>query len=899
MNIEAGQDLLHYTLSEKIGEGGMGVVWKAVDTTLNRDVAIKILPEGFAAETERIGRFEREAKLLASLNHPNIAGIYGIHQSDGHYFLSMELIDGEDLSQRLSRGALPRAEAMKLALQIAQAFEAAHEQGVIHRDLKPANVKLTPGGQIKVLDFGLAKALSQDASDPGASPSMSPTLTSTGTIAGTLLGTAAYMSPEQAKGKTVDRRADIWSFGVVLYELLTGRRLFEGETISETLAAVILKEIDFGGLPGDTPEAVRRLLHRCLERDPNSRLRDIGEARVRLEEALNAPADSTVVAPAAEQSAGWPPILPWTVAVLALVALVWVWASGSEDAQPEPVMRFTMSLADDQPLDRTPIPVVAISPDGTKIAYVGKAGQERVIYLRHAHQSEATMLKGTENASHPFFSPDGEWIGFFSRRKLKKISILGGPPSTLCDAPYGRGASWGTDGTILLSPDRSRGLALVSEAGGEPEVLTLGDADDRLGAPTDRWPQYLPGNKYALITHSENNNDYTDAEIQAFSLADQSRKTLIKGGTFGRYVRPGILVFMRERTLFAARFDPDTLEVTEPAVPVLEAVAAAGSYGSAHLTFSDDGTMLYVSGSADYGKEQLVWLDQDGTESRASEHQLDYGGASVSPGGTHLALEVISDESLDIWVLELARDTMTRLTFDGTRDLDPIWNPDGEWLTYSSVQEGESVENLYRIRADGTGEPERVTQSPYDHSTGSWSPDGSALFFMEDKPDAATGTDLMTYRPGGDTTVEPYLETKFDEWLPDVSPDGRWMLYSSNRSDHPEIYVRATTGQGQAVRVSTDGSPIGRWMPSGNALVYRNLAGKLMSVSYAVKDGAFQPELPQELFDFPAPPYSFVFDVAPDGRILNYKDINNEALMALEPVVVVNWDDELEAKVPK
>ena len=897
MNIEPGRNLLHYTLAKKIGEGGMGVVWRATDTTLNRDVAIKILPEGFAAEGERIGRFEREAKLLASLNHPNIAGIYGIHQTEGHYFLSMELIDGEDLAQRLSRGALGRKEALKLALQIAGAFEAAHEQGVIHRDLKPANVKLTPGGQVKVLDFGLAKALSQEPSGPGASPSMSPTLTSTGTVAGTLLGTASYMSPEQAKGKEVDRRADIWSFGVVLYEMLTGRRLFEGETISETLAAVILKEIDFGGLPGDTPEPIRRLLERCLERDPNSRLRDIGEARVRIEEALRAPAETTTVTPVEIKTGGGFPIVPWVVAALALVALGWAWLAGGEEATPRPVMRFTMSLSEDQPLDTAPIPVLAISPDGTKIAYVGTDGPVDVIYLRHAHQQEATMLKGTENVDYLFFSPDGEWIGFFSRGKLKKISILGGPPSTLCDAPYGRGASWGTDGTILLTPDRSRGLAIVSEAGGELTHLTLEDAEDRLGSPTDRWPQFLPGNEYAIITHSDNNNDYTNAEIQAFSIADKTRKTLIKGGTFGRYVAPGFLVFLREQTLFAARFDPGTLEVTEPAVPVLEDVAGADTYGSAHLAFSDNGTMIYVHGSAEYGQEELLWLDRDGTETRASAHERDYGWASVSPDGTHVAVEIISDESLDIWVLELARDTLTRLTFDETRDVDPVWTPDGKWLTFSSLRDGDPSSDLYRVRVDGTGEPELLAESTHELDIGSWSPDGRALYFMEDKPD--TGSDLLVYRPDGDPAVTPFLATKFDEWLPDVSPDGRWLLYGSDRSGQPEIYVRSTTGDGQAVRVSTEASPMGQWMPRGNELVYRNLAGKLMSVRYTDEGGVFRPGLPEELFDFPAPPYSFIFDVAPDGRILNYKDTLDVTAMEREPVVVVNWHEELETKVPK
>jgi serine/threonine-protein kinase len=473
MPTEPGQQLLHYRLIEKIGEGGMGVVWKAEDTTLNRRVAIKLLPPAFSEDPERLARFEREAKLLASLNHVNIAAIYGIHRADAGtdtvHFLAMELIEGEDLAQRLARGALSRDDALEVALQIAHALEAAHESGVIHRDLKPANVKLTPNGQVKVLDFGLAKALAGDPSDAGASPSMSPTITSAGTVAGMILGTAAYMSPEQAKGKQVDRRADIWSFGVVLHEMLAGRRLFEGESISETLAAVILKDLDWSGLPADTPRAIGRLLRRCLQRDPLSRLRDMGDARIAIEEAKRNPDDVETDAPASARPL-WATLLPWAVAAAAVAAaLGWAWLTDDGERALPRAMRFTLAIGDDQSMRSSNVPSMAVSPDGRRFVYMGNLDGTRPLFLREIDTDQAVELDGTDGAEIPFFSPDGQWIGFAAGGKLQKVSIRGGPPIELCDARAMRGASWGADGTIVFAPKISSGLMRVSDGGGEPE----------------------------------------------------------------------------------------------------------------------------------------------------------------------------------------------------------------------------------------------------------------------------------------------------------------------------------------------------------------------------------------------------------------------------------------------
>ncbi len=876
----------------------MGVVWKALDTTLNRDVAIKVLPEGFAGEGERLARFEREAKLLASLNHPNIAGIYGIHKLDNTTFLSMELVDGEDLQQRLSRGALSRRDALNYALQIAQAFEAAHESGVIHRDLKPANVRVTTAGKIKVLDFGLAKALSTDPSSPGTSPAMSPTLTSTGTVAGMVLGTAAYMSPEQAKGKEVDRRADIWSFGVVLFEMLTGRRLFEGDGISETLAAVIMKDVDWGGLPADTPRPIRRLLERCLERDPNLRLRDIGDARIRIEEALNAPEEPQAASATAPSRSSWRSLLPWGIAATALVGLAWVGLTGGKDTAPSPVMNFTMTIAEDQPLANRNNPMLAISPDGTRIAYTGMSANDQVLFLRYVHQREAIMLKGTEGADNPFFSPDGEWIGFEAGGKLKKVSVLGGPPTTLCDAVRLRGASWGSDGTIVFTPDRRGGLMRVSEAGGEPEALTLTGEDDSARSKTHRWPSRTTDSRIVIFTSSEAGTNFTNAEIVALNLEDNSLKTLIKGGTFGRFVPPGFLVYARENTLFAARFDPAALEVTLPAVPVLEGINGTPNFGSKHLAFSDNGTLLYLIGSGDSIGEKLVWIGRDGAEQPASAHQGDYGAAILSPDGKSIALEISTNGVSDIWALELERDTLNRLTFEETDDVAPIWSPDGESLFFGSKRKEETGEafNLYRKRSDGTGEDERLAKSDRNQYPASWSPDGTVLSFSENGGE--TGWDAMLYRPGSDPQVEALAATSFGEWNPQISPDGRWVSYASNTSGRVEVYVRSIGGGGRVVKVSTDGGTFAKWVPDGKELLYRSLAGTLMAVSFSMEQGAFRPALPRALYEFSSPPYSFKFDVAPGGRVLTHKDVGGENIGRREPAVVLNWIDELESIVP-
>jgi serine/threonine-protein kinase len=892
------QSLLHYRLVEKIGEGGMGVVWKAVDSTLNRDVAIKVLPDVFAGDTDRLARFEREARLLASLNHPNIAGIYGIHESEGTRFLAMELIEGDDLSERLAQGALSRDEALRVSLQIAQALEAAHENGVIHRDLKPANVKLAANGTAKVLDFGLAKALVSDAAGE-SSPSMSPTLTSAGTVAGMILGTASYMSPEQAKGQEVDRRSDIWSFGVVLFEMLCGRRLFHSETVSETMAAVMMKEIEWGALPTDTPARVRRLLQRCLQRDPNSRLRDIGDARIALEEALAAPDEPQVVAQAATRRSSGLALLPWLIAAASLVTLgvVW-WSSGTGQDSPGPVMRFSLPIPEEQQLTGLILPAMTMSPDGTSLVFVGEGESDTLLYMRHINQQEVVPIHGTDGAMVPVFSPDGEWLAFFDQGTLKKISVHGGPPMTLCDAPDLRGLAWGADGTIVFTPRRSTGIMRVSDAGGTPQEITkLEFEEGSYITPSHRWPEILPGGNTVLYTSTANDSQYVDAEIVAVSLHDGAQRTLVRGGTHPRYVPAGFLVYTRGNTLFAARFDPDKAELTGSAVPVLENVSASPAYGSANFTFSSNGTLVYLPKISKPEDHTLVWLDREGNETPASAHAREYRRGTMSPDGKQYAMGIVEDETENIWILEFERDTLNRLTFDPVVDRSPSWSPDGEWIVYASFHDGASL-NLFRKRANGTGEAERLTTSESHHYPRSWLPDGSAVAFEQLGGD--TTNDLLLLRMEPEPTSEIFLRTPFFESGPEISPDGRWIAYESNLSGTREVYVRPLSGPGGQSKVSTNGGIEPQWAPDRPELVYVSPDEKLMSVGYSVEGDTFRPQLPRALFDFSDSTFaSAQVEFAPDGsRMLVTKDAEEDQSAPRNPTVVVNWFDELEAKVP-
>ena len=887
--LKTGSILGPYEILSLLGTGGMGEVYRARDSRLDREVAIKVLPEAFARDKERILRFEREAKALASLNHPNIAAIYGFEEFEGKRFLVMELVEGATLADRLRDGALSVEDALAIGRQIAEALEAAHERGIIHRDLKPANVKITPEGAVKVLDFGLAKAMAEDERSQSLIAN-SPTITADFTRPGVILGTAAYMSPEQARGRPVDRRTDIWSFGVVLYECLSGQRPFAGETATDLVAKILEREPDWNALSDGTPPNVRMLLQRCMQKDRKQRLRDIGEAWVVLDGALAGDFSVAGLAPVRSLPT-WRRTLPWFVCAILVSALGALWVS-TKPAKPA-VMRFTLTIPESQALAALPTTTMDVSPDGTRIVFAGRNESGRQLYLRLTDQLDATPLANTDDAFGPFFSPDGEWIAFGQKGKLRKISILGGPATTICDAADVRGGSWGADGTIVFAPNPRSGIWRVPAAGGEAVKLT--DAGSGEASPTHRWPHLLPDGRTALFTATAKNSDYTDATIVALSLETGAQKVVVSGGTFARYVSTGHIVFGRSGTLMAVPFDAKKLEVTGAAIPILEGVLGAPTYGSVQYAFSQTGTFLYVSGLAGGEEELPIWIDREGKESPISQHKRDYSDARLAPDGTRLAATIMDGPNLDIWILEIERDMFTRLTFEEAVDQNPRWSPDGKWIIFSSNR-GKTSFNLFRQLADGTGEAERLTTSDNPQIPSSFSPDGSILIFVENNPRG--DPDIMYLRlDGEERKPEVFLATPFNERTPALSPDGKWVAYGSDESGELEIYVRPFLRPGAKVKVSAGRGGLPRWSPDGTEILYRD-EGKIMAVSVLVQENTLRAQNPRLLFEVNAGAYSGPHDVAADGnRFLFYRPAGEAKEQSQQPTVVVNWFDELKSKM--
>jgi len=872
MPILTGKRLGPYEILSAIGAGGMGEVYQAHDTKLGRDVAIKVLPEAFAHDPERLSRFQREAKMLAALNHSNIATIFGLEQFNSTSYLVMELVPGETLQQRIKReGAIPIDEALAIAKQISEALEAAHEKGIIHRDLKPANVKVTPEGKVKVLDFGLAKAFEGDKS--GSDPSNSPTLSQAATLQGVILGTAAYMSPEQARGKSVDKRTDIWAFGCVLYELLTGKQAFHGEDITEILAAVVKSEPDWAALPAAMPGKGRDLLRHCLQKDNRLRLRDAGDAQIEIQDALTAPA-VTVAATAAPTTRGWRGRVAWAAAgVFVLTAIAFAIGFVLRTPNPPQQMRLIAEIGADASLYTAFGPSAILSPDGTRLAFLASgADQKRRIYVRSLDQLQATALSGTENATDPFFSPDGQWIGFFADGKLKKISVQGGAAVTLCDVANERGGSWGADGTIVFTPDLQVPLSKVSSAGGTPRPLTT--LDKQTGEITQRWPQVLPGGKAVLFASGTHPSSYEDSDIVVYSMASGQRKTVQRGGSYARYLPSGHVVYIHEGALFAVPLDLKRLEVTGQPALILEGVVTAPTNGGAQFSFSETGNLVYVEGRAGGQNVSIYWMDHQGKFMPLRETPGFYYNLAFSPDGKRLALEIFDGKRRDIWVYEWERDGLTRLTFAGELNENPIWTPDGQRIAYSSQEKGGTI-NLWWIRADGAGDAQRLTESKSLHYAGSWRPDGKVLAFSQQSP-GATDFDILTLPIEGDEKSgwkpgdpKPFVNSAFSEREPAFSPDGRWLAYESNESGSYEVYVRPFPGPGGKWQISTGGGVFPEWFRNGKELFYRTPDSKIMVVTYTGSGDSFHADKPQ-LWS----PGQFTdrglgnlnFDLHPDGK---------------------------------
>jgi serine/threonine-protein kinase len=879
-----GTKLGPYEILSQIGAGGMGEVYRARDPKLGRDVAIKVLPEAFARDAERMARFQREAKVLASLNHPNIATIYGLEDSDDTHALVMELVEGPTLADRIKAGPIPVDESVRIARQIADALEYAHERGIIHRDLKPANVKVTNDDAVKVLDFGLAKALERDPSSFDISTS--PTISRMATMQGVLLGTAAYMSPEQAKAKPVDRRTDIWAFGCVLYEMLTGKQAFTGETVTDTLASIIKEEPDWKLLPSATPMRVLVLLQRCLQKDPKQRLRDIGDARISLEEVLSGEGTpSPAVGPPAKQWRWW---LALGIAVVIVAAAASLVTWNLKPLPAKPVIRTVINLPPGDQLAAEDYPAIAISPDGTQIAYVALHSGTRQIYLRALDSLEARPLAGTEGGNTPFFSPDGQWLGMFASGKLKKISVSGGAAVTVANLAGGnpRGAAWSGSGTIAFSPSLNTALQQVSDGGGTSERL----ARLEKGETSHRWPEFLPGGEALLFAASGEN-----PQIAVQSLGSGERRNLAPGGTSPRYATSGHLVYAQGGNLMAAAFDPRRLQVVGSAVPVLEGVLQLAT-GGAEYSLSTTGSLVYVAGGAQSLALRLAWVSRNGAEQALTVVPHGYGYPALSPDGRRLAISVAEPAGpTQIWLYDLARDTLTRLTFGGFSTT-PVWTPDSKRVAFLSNREGPTV--AFWQLADGSGGPERLTSSEYVNAPHSFSPDGQLLAYTELNP--TTGNDIWVLRLS-DRKAQPFLRTEFNESAPAFSPDGRWLAYVSDESGRYEVYVQPYPGPGGKYQISTEGGTEPIWNPKGKELFYRS-GDKMMTVD-VVTQPSFSIGKPRMLFQGPYLPTNTttpMYDVSPDGhRFLMIKASEATASSSLTQIVVVlNWTEELKRLVP-
>ena len=881
----------------------MGQVYRATDTTLSRRVAIKILPDAFAADPERLARFKREAKTLASLNHPHIAAIYGFEKSGGLHALVMELVEGDDLSQRIAKGAIPFDEAAPIAKQIAEALEAAHEQGIIHRDLKPANIKIRPDGAVKVLDFGLAKAM-EPTGAMSASVSMSPTITTPAmTQAGVILGTAAYMSPEQARGTTVDKRADLWAFGVVLWEMLTGKRLFEGATVSDTLASVLKTDPNWRTLPAATPTAVRRLLRRCLEKDRKRRFDSAAAARLEIEEALTAPSatDGAAAPPGAVSRSLWAPALPWAVvgalaAGLALVLVLWApWRA----APPPHVTRTTITTSGPAALTITGIDRdLALSPDGTRVVYVGSSGTQ--LFVRALEALEPVAIATGGDVRGLFVSPDGQGVGFVDGITLRKVAITGGPPITLASLDgISRGATWAPDDTIIFATSNTEaGLQRVSAAGGTPEVLTRPDRAQ--GEANHLWPEILPGGRAVLFTITSQTGRLDAAQVAVRDLRTGAHKVLLRGGSDGRYVASGHLVYVAAGGLRAIPFDPTRLETHGTAVPVLPRLATTDT-GAGDFAVAADGTLLYVDapGGLVANGQTLVWVDRTGKEEPVAAPPRAYQHPRLSPDGTRVALWS-NDQEQDLWIWDLRRATLTRLTLDPGQDIFPVWTPDSQRVIFSSNRGG--APNVWWQAADGTGAAERLTTSTNSQLVTGITPDGTAVLFFEVTP--TMGRDLLQVALDGTRRVTPLLQTKFDERNGIVSPDGRWLAYESNSSGSSEIYVRPFPNVGGGQRqVSTAGGRQPLWSRSGKELFYVGPDRALLRVPVEASGATWNAGTPMKLLEGRYVTGSTIgrtYDVSPDGqRFLVIKAPETEPGAALPALIVVqHWDEELKRLVP-
>jgi Tol biopolymer transport system component/predicted Ser/Thr protein kinase len=902
MAILPGRRLGPYEILSGIGAGGMGEVYKARDTRLDRIVAIKVLPTHLADKPDLRERFEREARTVASLNHPHICTLHDIGQQDGVDYLVMEYLEGETLAQRLLKGSLPLEQVLQYAIEIADALDKAHRKGVTHRDLKPGNIMLTKTGT-KLLDFGLAK-LKQEVVPANVQLSQLPTANDPLTARGTIVGTLQYMAPEQLEGKEVDARTDIFAFGVVVYEMATGKRAFEGKSQASLMVAILEREPPaMSSLQPMTPPALDRVVKKCLAKDPEERWQNAHDLMSELKWIAEGGSQVTFAPTATAKgirTLGRRGIVLSVGALLFGVAIasLAVW-NLRPSPSPQPVSRTVINLPPGQQLAGLDLgPAVALSPDGTHLAYVARQGGTQQLYLRAMDSLEAQPIPGTEGAINPFFSPDGQWVGFFAGRKLKKVSVSGGAALNLVDALQPQGASWGSQGTIAFGQRNIAPLLQMPDSGGTPQPLTRLEK----GEQSHRWPEFLPGGKAVLFASGAGVTNWASPKIAVQSFGTGERRNLFQGGTQPRYAPSGHLVYAQGGSLMAVPFDPQRLVVTGAAVPVVEGVLQSPTTGAAQYSFSATGSLVYASGGLQSNQRRLVWVDRKGVEQVLPAPTHSYRSPRLSPDGRRVAATIEESES-NIWLYDLARETLTRLTFQGSYNLMGAWTPDGKRIAFESDKE--EPPNIFWQLADGSGGLERLTSSEYIQAPNSWSPDGQLMAFFEITP--TTGYDIWVLRLGDPSAgqgqvrkAQPFLQTSFAESVPQFSPDGRWLAYISDESGRFEIYVQPYPGPGGKWQISTEGGTEPVWNHNGRELFYRS-GDKMMAVDIATQP-SFAAGKPRMLFEgqyVPTPATIPNYDVSPDGqRFLMLKPIEQAQAAPTQINVVLNWFEELKRRVP-
>jgi len=882
MALESGSRLGPYEIGSRLGAGGMGEVYRARDARLGRTVAIKVLRGDIAHSAEHRARFEREARTISSLEHPHICSLYDVGRKGEIDFLVMQFVEGDTLARRLEKARLPLDQVFRYAIDVADAVAAAHKRGIVHRDLKPSNIILAKSGAI-VLDFGLAKLWgAATTSDEVETAARQPELTSQGAI----LGTLPYMAPELLEGKEADPRSDIFAFGAVLYEMVTAKKAFSGRGATELVAAILgAQPAPAAALNPLIPPVLDHMLQRCLAKDPEERwqsMSDIGE------ELKWAGGTASPTTPAATKGRrvlpSWALLGVGALTGAALVAsLLWWRRADPIDTAPAPPARFTIPLAEGESLHVYSSASVAMSPDGTHIAYAANRGAERAIYVRALDELESRRLAGTERANDPIFSPDGEWVAFEAAGKLKKVSLKGGSPQFLANLVLFGGHSWGTGDIIGYTPAYTGGLFAISAQGGKPRRLTTPEKNR-----AHIWPEVLPGGKAVLFTLWRGENTFDQSHIGVLSLETGKWNVVIEGGFYARYAPTGHLLFVRGGSLFAAPFDLSEQRVTGASVPVLEGVLQDSFDGAGQFAVSRTGSLVYASGTAHSPGRRLVWVDRSGRRSTITSTSSSYSLPRLSPDGRRLGLSSWADASVSVWVYGLAQDTLTRVSF-GSDDHNVAWSPDSRRVAFESGRDG--VHQIYVRSADGTGDDDQVTTGEHNHYLCDWSRDGQALAYAEFHPD--TGADLWVVEAQGTRQARPFLNTSFWEKQATFSPNGRWLAYVSDESGEFEVYMRPFPGPGPRFPISSEGGEEPAWSRSGRELFYRS-SGRMMSVTISET-----PELsasrPQVLFeglyhyaDLPTRTY----DVGPDGRfVMVTEPAPDEATRQLH--VVLNWSEEL------